>query len=254
MNPSSCPDFVWLAPPCTVWSPHQSLTPRSDEQLHALQCERDYQERVHWKFTGRVFQEQCDDNRDAAVEQPHRALSWKTTTFEKMLQHGHLARLDQCAYGAVLPDERGNLMPIRKPTSLRLTSSTLAHDLTWTCPGGHKHLPTEGSSPGIRNRAKASATYQPSMCKYLSTTIDNYLNTKHLETTYATSNERAPVQHPPSLSPHVHLPQQADHSQETLEPPQQPQETPITTVEFPIVWNLQRTWRHNALSSGCIEI
>ena len=141
-----CPDFVWLAPPCIVWSPLPSLTPRSDEQLHALQCERDYEEHVHLKFTGRVFQEQ---DRDAAVEQPHRALSWKTPTFEKMLEHGHLARLDQCAYGAMLPDEQGTLTPIRKPTSLCLTSSTLAQELSWTCPGGHRHLPIEGSSPEL---------------------------------------------------------------------------------------------------------
>ena len=79
-----CPDFVWLAPPCTVWSPLQNLTERTDDQLYALQCERDYQEHVHLKFTDRVFTEQSSNNRDAAVEQPDRALSWKTPTFEKM--------------------------------------------------------------------------------------------------------------------------------------------------------------------------
>ena len=223
-----CPDFVWLAPPCTVWSPLQSLTPRSEEQLHALQCERDYQEHVHLKFTGRVFQEQGDEHRDAAVEQPHRALSWRTPTFEKMLKRGHLAQLDQCAYGAMLPDEQGNPMPIRKPTSLCLTSSTLAHELSWKCPGGHQHLPIEGSSPGIGNRAKASATYQPMMCKYLATSIDTYLNNKHLETTFTTSDQPSPVQHPPSLSPQ---PDTLEHQQQLPDTPDpvQPSEQPPPT-------------------------
>ena len=201
-----CPDFVWLAPPCTVWSPLQSLTPRSDEQLHALQCERDYQEHVHLKFTGRVFEEQLDEGRDSAVEQPDRALSWKTPTFQKLLAKGHRSRLDQCAYGAKLPDEHGNLTYIRKPTSLCLTSSTLAQDLSRTCPGGHRHLPIEGSSPGVGNRAKASATYQPSMCKQLATSIDNYLNTKNIENSFTTSDTPDPVQHPPSSSPQSNLP------------------------------------------------
>ena len=112
-----CPDFVWLAPPCTIWSPLQNLTPRPEEQLHALQCERDYQEHIHLKFTGRVFQEQSDENRDAGVEQPHRALSWKTPTFEKTTSQGHMARVDQCAYGAVLPDEHGILTSTESWTS-----------------------------------------------------------------------------------------------------------------------------------------
>ena len=201
-----CPDFVWLAPPCTVWSPLQSLTPRSDERLHALQCERDYQEHVHLKFTGRVFEEQLDEGRDSAIEQPDRALSWRTPTFQKILAKGYRSRLDQCAYGAKLPDEHGNLTYIRKPTSLCLTSSTLAQDLSRTCPGGHQHLPIEGSSPGIGNRAKASATYRPSMCKQLATSIDNYLNTKYIENTFTTSDTPAPVQHQPSSSPQSNLP------------------------------------------------
>ena len=220
-----CPDFVWLAPPCTVWSPLQSLTQRSEEQLHSLQCDRDYQEHVHLKFTGRVFQEQCDENRDAAVEQPHRALSWKTPTFRKMLQNGHVANLDQCAYGAVLPDDHGVLTPVRKPTSLCLTSSTLADDLSWTCPGGHQHLPIEGSSPGIGNRAKASATYQPVMCQYLATSIDNYLHNKQGEPSYVISNELDSAQPPLSSSPQqdVNLPQDELPDEPS---PQQPSDLP----------------------------
>ena len=120
---------------------------------------------------------------------------------KSMTSQGHLAHLDQCAYGAVLPDDQGIMTPIRKPTSLCLTSSSLADELSWKCPGGHRHLPIEGSSPGIGNRAKASATYQPKMCKYLATSIDNYLNNKHIETVHAATDEPSFVQHPPFV-PH----------------------------------------------------
>ena len=215
-----CPDFVWLAPPCTVWSPLQSLTPRSEEQLHALQCERDYQEHVHLKFTGRVFEEQLNEGRQSAVEQPDRALSWRTLTFRRLLQKGHRSRLDQCAYGSKLPDNHGVLTHIKKPTSLCLTSSTLARELSRTCPGGHQHLPIEGSSPGIGNRAKASATYQPVMCKQLATSIDNYLNSNHVEQTYTTSDTPASVQHPPSSSPQPDILQPQDQLQDVPDPPQ----------------------------------
>ena len=110
------------------------------------------------------------------------------------------------------------LTPIRKPTSLCLTSPTLADDLTWTCPGGHQHLPIEGSSPGIGNRAKASATYQPLMCKYIATTIDNYINNKYTETTYATSDQLLSGQQQPSFVP--------QHTPMEQEPPQPDQSQP----------------------------
>lgn len=45
------------------------------------------------KFTGRVFQEQRDEDRDAAVERPHRALSWRTSSFEEMTENGHMTYL-----------------------------------------------------------------------------------------------------------------------------------------------------------------
>jgi len=166
-----CPDFVWLAPPCTIWSPLQELTPRTEEQQTALLCERDYQEHVHLKFTRRVFEEQARDDRDAGVEQPARAKSWKTSTFRQMTNKGWMATLDQCAFGATLPDKDGLHVPIKKPH--------LARD--------HDHLPIEGSSPGVGNIAKASATYQPQMCKEIAKQIHYH--------TYTLTDTPAAAQH-----------------------------------------------------------
>ena len=203
-----CPDFVWLAPPCTIWSPLQELTPRTQEQHTALLCERDYQEHVHLKFTRRVFEEQARDDRDAGVEQPARAKSWKTTTFRLMANKGWMAMLDQCAFGATLPDNDGVDTPIKKPTALCLTQKDLARDLSRPCPGDHRHLPIEGSSPGVGNRAKASATYQPQMCKEIArqihyhTCTHRHTSSNNTESAYnTTANEEPPSPQQPETSP-----------------------------------------------------
>ena len=120
-------------------------------------------------------------------------------------------------------------MPIRKPTALCLTSSRLADELSWKCPGGHQHLPIEGSSPGIGNRAKASATYQPVMCKHLATAIDNYLNTKNSESIYTTNNEPHSLQQPSSTVETDEPPPQPDpnsHLPDLPQPSAEPQEHP----------------------------
>ena len=203
-----CPDFVWLAPPCTIWSPLQELTPRTQEQHTALLCERDYQEHVHLKFTRRVFVEQARDDRDAGVEQPARAKSWKTTTFRLMANKGWMAMLDQCAFGATLPDNDGVDTPIKKPTALCLTQKDLARDLSRPCPGDHRHLPIEGSSPGVGNRAKASATYQPQMCKEIARQIHyhtythRHTSSNNTESAYnTTTNEEPPSPQQPETLP-----------------------------------------------------
>jgi len=61
----------------------------------------------------------------------------------------------------------------------------LADGFTWVCLGGHHHLPIEGSSPEIGNRA------------HLATAIDTYLHSKHGEIAYATSDLPATEQPPP---------------------------------------------------------
>ena len=218
-----CPDFVWLAPPCTIWSPLQELTPRTPEEKQALLCEREYQEHIHLKFTRRVFDEQARDDRDAGVEQPARAKSWKTATFLQMQRRAYMAWLDQCAYGATLPDKDGVDKPIKKPTALCLTDRGLASDLSRTCPGGHDHLPIEGSSPGLGNRAKASATYQPYMCQELAHQI-HYHTYLHRHSNHNNTDTAYPAQ-------------EAEHTQQT--PPEAEQDIPPPPAPHPVTGILQ---------------
>ena len=49
------PHFIWMAPPCTKWSPLQLLNIHDDAQWEVLQCERDFEEHHHLRFTAKVF-------------------------------------------------------------------------------------------------------------------------------------------------------------------------------------------------------
>eukprot|EP00435_Cladocopium_sp_Y103_P060521 s2481_g22.t1 len=55
----SCPDFVWFAPPCTIWSPLQELsmspTRGGEERCQAVMADRDYQEATFLRMTRRGY-------------------------------------------------------------------------------------------------------------------------------------------------------------------------------------------------------
>ena len=50
LQDKTCPDFIWYSPECTEWSRLQNLDTLTEERRHALQAERDYQEKVHLKM------------------------------------------------------------------------------------------------------------------------------------------------------------------------------------------------------------
>ena len=113
---------------------------------------------------------------------------------------GYPSYVDQCAYGAVLPDENGVPTPIKKPiaTYFHFTSEQMAIALERTCDGSHYHLPIEGSSPGVGNRAKASGAYQEPLCVaiaeawdelYSEPTVDKYYMADEDENVYVEEGE-----------------------------------------------------------------
>ena len=213
-----CPDFVWLAPPCTVWSPIPSLTPRSNEQLHAFNVKETIKNMSTSSSLVVCFRSE--------IEMP---------LLNGPIEHclGRHLPLKRCWSVDILPDwinVHMELCCLTNKAHSRLFENRplLAQELSWTCPGGHRHLPIEGSSPGIGNRAKASATYQPLMCKYLATSIDNFINNKQLETTYVTSDRPASARRPPSLSLQPDIPQPQDQLQSTPDTPQDSEQTPPT--------------------------
>ena len=172
-----CPDFVWYAPPCTVWSPLQNLNVDSPERYEALMADRDFQENAHLRFCYRGFVRQLREHRHAALEQPRYAASWKTKTFSML--PGYDAHLDQCQFGCRLPDENGELQFIKKPTTIRCTDDWMAFGLGRLCATDHFHLPIEGSSPGIGSRAEAAGVYQPSFCRAIQKQIEELISREH---------------------------------------------------------------------------
>ena len=79
---ATCPEFVWMAPPCTIWPNLQNLTPMTPQRQLALQADRDYEENTHLKMCKRAFQKQQREGRHAGLEQPKNARSWHTPTLE----------------------------------------------------------------------------------------------------------------------------------------------------------------------------
>ena len=188
------PDLVWIAPPCTKWSPLQRINVQTPEQAEALQADRDFEEHTHLKLTEQLHTRQRRSGRHALAEQPQRADSWKTDTFQAM--DGYDATVHQCQYGATMLDEAGTEQYIRKATTLRATDQELANALTRICPGDHYHLPIEGSSPGIGNRAAASAQYSPDMCCHWANIMNNFMKqhyTPTAEQAYEGDDDEAPA-------------------------------------------------------------
>ena len=147
----------------------------------ALQAERDYHEKVHLKMCRRSYLRQRREGRHAALEQPRYALSWKTTTLHDL--PGYQCNLDQCQFEVMMADENGMDQYIKKPTRLQCTDEGMANELSLLCPGDHYHLPIEGSSPGVGNRAAASAVYQGVFCSCIVQAIINlFINQEHEQT------------------------------------------------------------------------
>ena len=135
----------------------------TEDRRRALQDERDYQEKVHLKMVRRSYLKQRREGRHGAIEQPRYAMSWKTRTFHDL--PGTPCLLDQCQFEVMMADNEGNDQYIKKPTRLQYTDEGMANELNLLCPGEHYHLPLEGSSPGVGNRAAASGVYQGVFCK-----------------------------------------------------------------------------------------
>ena len=67
---ATCSEFVWMAPPCTLWSNLQNLTPMTPQRQVALQADRDFEENTHLNMCKRAFQKQQREGRHAGLEQP----------------------------------------------------------------------------------------------------------------------------------------------------------------------------------------
>ena len=132
------------------------------------------------------------EGRHAGLEQPRYAVSWKTKTLKSLEDDGFDSLLDQCQFGTMLPDSFGDWMYIKKPTQLRWSSFEAAEEMTRLCVGNYEHLPIEGSSPKIGNRARASGAYQQGLCNAIYDTVCRIYENEFVEEAYANDDAEAP--------------------------------------------------------------
>ncbi|CAK9009019.1 Copia protein [Durusdinium trenchii] len=168
------PEIAWLAPPCTKWSPLQRLNARTPAAQQRLEAQQQHEEGTHLRFSKTIHNKQYKQDRISIFEHPKYATSWETPTLQQL--EGYDAHVDQCQYGATLPDNNGDEQYIRKPTTLRVTHEQLAAQLHRVCTDERYHLPIEGSSPLIGNRAAAAGSYNANMCREWASILYDFMH------------------------------------------------------------------------------
>ena len=170
------PDELFLAPECKLWSQMQNITARTEEQQVELQQQRQEHHDTHLQFVAMAYKEQVDGARHAHIEQPERALSWKTVALRDL--PGFYVSFDQCMYGCCCLDYDDHWRLVKKGTGLRTTKAAMAAAMNLRCDGQHAHCRLEGSAPGYGRRTAYLEDYQPGLASTLAAAIYalNYLN------------------------------------------------------------------------------
>lgn len=78
------PLYVWMAPPCRVWSTIQRLNCGAPEKMKKVMDQRDVEENSHLLMVKDTNDIGNDVNTGFAVEQPHHASSWDTTALDSV--------------------------------------------------------------------------------------------------------------------------------------------------------------------------
>lgn len=144
------PHFVWLAPPCTKWSPMQRINMRREGDRDRLQQVRDEEERSHLDLVAQSFDKCKKIGAGAGVEHPDPAESWRTETWSTMRGYFE-AVVDRCRTGLVCKKNGEIIGKVRKRTRIRTTSARLAEAMDLPCQcGGEQHVQMIGKSDSLR--------------------------------------------------------------------------------------------------------
>ena len=163
------PDELFLSPECKLWSQMQNITARTEDQQVELQDQRQEHHDTHLRFVAMAYKEQVDGARHAHLEQPSKALSWKTVALRDL--PGFHVVFDQCMYGCCCLDFDDNWRLVKKGTGLRTTKAAMAAAMNLRCDGQHAHCRLEGSAPGYGRRTAYLEDYQPGLASTLAAAI-----------------------------------------------------------------------------------
>eukprot|EP00435_Cladocopium_sp_Y103_P053716 s692_g17.t1 len=145
---SEKPHFVWMAPPCTLWSTMQELNARTAEKRAKLEEDRQDAERSHLKFCKDVFEEADNIHAGSGIEHPQDAVSWGTQTWDEMDEY-YDSICDRCRTGLVYIQNGEVIGKVKKSTRIRTNSFELATamDLPCTCqPPDHVQMIGKGAA------------------------------------------------------------------------------------------------------------
>ena len=152
------PDAVLISPMCKLWSNLQELTIASHpEYEYKLEQMRQLDHDEILMFTATVYEIQRRNGRLGLCEHPERSRAWKTEAFQRM--KGYDVPVDQCCYGLKLVNDWNEMLPVKKPTTFRVTGPLIRDKLMRRCDGSHRHTPLEGSIPGVGLRSKLAENY-----------------------------------------------------------------------------------------------
>ena len=126
------PHFIWLAPPCTLWSPMQNLNAITDEEKMNLQALRDDEEKNHLQLCSDVHSAANDIYAGDGIENPDRAKSWSTSTWESMKDYYDVV-CDRCRTGLSFYKDGMVQGLVKKSTRIRTNSSELAEAMDLPC-------------------------------------------------------------------------------------------------------------------------
>eukprot|EP00435_Cladocopium_sp_Y103_P030110 s1767_g7.t1 len=136
----SRPRLLWVALPCTKWSPWQRLNyaHRKQELRRARQKQRKLV-----KFAVDCAWKQLENGGEVAFEHPRESDLWEDDSMRTLLEASFMmgTDIDMCRYNLRAITDGGRL---RKPTRILASNHVLLDRLRLQCHGGHEHTPTEG--------------------------------------------------------------------------------------------------------------
>ena len=162
------PKLVWIALPCTKWSPWQRLNYFGrKQQLRRLRMAQ----RKLVRFARRCAELQLACGGEVVFEHPMMSDMWIDSSFAEVMSDPRMQRidLDMCQFNLRAVSDGGLL---RKPTTLMCSHGVFHHGLGHRCTGGHDHTPTAGQN------TRAAGIYSYEFCNAVVDCFESELATR----------------------------------------------------------------------------
>lgn len=137
------PKLLWVALPCTKWSPWQRLNYAQRRQQ--LRRHRTKQRKLV-RFAADCAWRQLELGNEVIFEHPKASDMWVEPLLQQFTEPElgiYWGQVDMCQYNLRAVSDGGVL---KKPTTLMCSDFRMVQELAKTCPGGHEHTMTAGQN------------------------------------------------------------------------------------------------------------